>query len=172
MDEELVRNYQLWREADEEGRDDVADAAFGVVFKAAAPEPGVSAGFATRTMETIAVSAAADARRVRRMRAAIAWGTLLGVAAMAYLGAGLIASAVSATATAFVNVTIGTIVGLATGRHAGADIWRVLSGVGRTAESFAADPTITLALVVLQGIAITALIALQRLLRSAEESFK
>jgi hypothetical protein len=67
---------------------------------------------------------------------------------------------------------VGAIVGLAGGLQAGADIWSVLSGIGNAVQTVASDPKITLALVVLQGIAITALIFLQRLLRSAEESFK
>jgi hypothetical protein len=54
----------------------------------------------------------------------------------------------------------------------GADIWSVLSSMGRTAAAVTADPTVTVMLFALQAIALAALVALQRLLGADEESLK
>jgi hypothetical protein len=54
----------------------------------------------------------------------------------------------------------------------GAGVWSVLSGIGRAAASVAADPGVTMTLIALQGVAVAALLALQRLLGVDEESLK
>ncbi|MCA1652074.1 MAG: hypothetical protein LC753_18005 [Acidobacteria bacterium] len=47
-----------------------------------------------------------------------------------------------------------------------------MSGLGRAAAAFAADPKVTFVIIVIQGIAIAALFTLQRLLGSDGESFE
>jgi hypothetical protein len=70
------------------------------------------------------------------------------------------------------DLVVALVVRSAGAAQTGAGLWSVLSGVGRAVASFAADPTVTMTLVALQGLAIGALLALQRLLGADEESLK
>jgi hypothetical protein len=50
--------------------------------------------------------------------------------------------------------------------------WPVLASLGRAAAALAADPTVTFAMIAISGVAVAALLALQRLLGSDGESFQ
>lgn len=166
------RTYRRWQAAEVDGRDDDADAEFAVLFSGTVPPRGVDAGFAGRTMQAVAATAAREAQRSRRVRrAALLVGVSGGVAA-AWFGAGLIATLVSATVRGAFDLLIAAVVRMAGAADTGGDVWSVLSGLGRAAASFAADPTVTMMLFVLQGVAVGALVALQRLLGTDEESLK
>jgi hypothetical protein len=59
------------------------------------------------------------------------------------------------------------VVWLASG--SGRDAWSVLTNIGRAAAAFASDPSVSMVILALQGIAIAALVALHRLLGSETE---
>jgi hypothetical protein len=166
------RNYRRWRAAEAEGRDDEADAEFGALFGAVVPPPGVGADFAARTMQAVSAAAAQELRRARRVRRLTVAAGIGGSAAAAYFGAGLIATLVSAAFTRGFDLLIGMVVRIAGAVQTGADLWSVLASVGRAAAALATDPTVTMMLFALQGIAVVALLALQRLLGTDEESLK
>lgn len=166
------RIYRRWQAAEADGREDDADAEFAVLFSATLPAQGVGAGFTGRTMEAVAAAAAREAQRSRRLRRAAVLGGVTGSIAAGWFGAGLIATLVSATVRGTFDLLIGAVVRIAGAADTGGDVWSVLSGVGSAAASFAADPTVTMMLFVLQGLAVGALLALQRLLGTDEESLK
>ncbi|HSC26325.1 MAG TPA: hypothetical protein VLD67_03570 [Vicinamibacterales bacterium] len=169
---ELDLRYRRWRAADEEGRDEEGDHAFKAVFHAVRSEQPVSPTFAARTMEAVAAAAARDANRARRTRAALVWGSVFGGAAAAYFGASLAISALAAGLLRLLDLMVAVVVGAATGFEAGTDFWSVLTGLGRALAAFAADPTVTIVVLAVQGIAIAALFGLQRLLGSDGESLE
>jgi len=51
-------------------------------------------------------------------------------------------------------------------------LWCLLGSLGHAASAFVADPKVTFVLLVLQGFAIAALVALQRLLGSDGDPFQ
>lgn len=171
MDEELSRSYGRWREAEERGRDDEADAAFQGVF-AAAPRREPSPEFTRRILQAVAVTAARDARHARRARVAGLAGGAIGGAAAVYFGAGLALSAISNglvwVLDALVAITVRSVAAL----ENGGDLWTVLASLGRAVAAFVADPKVTFTIAAIQGIAVAALFALQRLLGADRESFK
>lgn len=172
MDEELVRNYHRWRAAEEDGREDDADAAFGHVFREAAGEPVVSLEFAARTLEAVAAAAARDAQRARRTRRiAVPVGVAAG-AVVLYFSGGWIVSLLSAAVVGVLDLLVGGVVGTAKGVRTGTDVWSVLSSLGRAAGAFISSPTVTLTILAIHGIAISALLALQRLLDTDGEPFR
>jgi hypothetical protein len=171
MTVDLNRSYRRWLAAEAEGRDDDADAEFGAVFETA-PQPGVSAAFTARTMEAVAAAGARAARRARRARMVTAAAGVAGMAATVYYGAGMFGALLTATVTRTFDLLIGLVLNMAGAAETGAGVWSVLTGVGRTAVAVVADPTVTMMLFALQGVAVAALIALQRLLGADEESFK
>jgi hypothetical protein len=120
-------------------------------------------------MGMIAAAAERDARRSRRTRAAVGPALIVGGAAAVYFGAGLAVRFLSAVFLGFLNLVIAGIVGGAAGLHTGAGLWGLLASLGRAAAAFAADPTVTLVVFAIQGIAIAALVALRRLLGSSGE---
>ena len=166
-----TRSYRRWQAAEADGRDDEADAEFAVVF-GTVPQAGVGPAFTARTMEAVAAAAATEARRARQTRVATLVTGLIGGIAGVYFGAGLLVSLVSTVMTRGFDLLIGTVVRMAGAAQTGADLWSVVTGMGRAAVSFAADPTVTMMLFALQGIAVAALIVLQRLLGTDEESLK
>jgi hypothetical protein len=166
------RSYRRWQAAEADGRDDEADAEFKVVFDSAVSTQVVGASFTARTMEAVAAAAANEARRSRRTRVATIAAGLAGGVAAAYFGAGLLVTLLSTGVMRGFDLLIGLVVRMAGAAQTGADLWSVLSGMGRAAVAFAADPTVTMMLFALQGIAVAALIALQRLLGADEESLK
>jgi hypothetical protein len=172
MDEELIRDVRKWLDADLASQDEDADAACRTVFAETSADPVVPLDFAARTMEAIGVAAARDALAARRMRRALVGGSVAGGLASLYLFGGWAISEISDIAVALLNLLVGATVRIAGGVQAGADIWTVLSGMGHAVAAFVSDPTVTIAMLAMQGIAIAALFALQRLLGTDTESFK
>lgn len=172
LDHDLNWTVRRWREAEASGRDDDADAEFRAIFSASVPPIGVAVGFTSRTMEAVAATAARDAHRARRLRKATVAAGIVGGAAAAYFGAGLVVTLASALLAGAFDVLIGIVVRMAGAAQTGAGLWSVLSGMARTAGAVASDPTVTMMLFVLQGVAVAALLALQRLLGTDEESLK
>jgi hypothetical protein len=171
MDEELSRSYVRWRDAERRGRDDEADAAFGAVF-GAVPAREPSAEFTRRVVQAVAATAARDARHARRVRIAALAGGAIGGAAAVYFGAGLAMSALSNGLVWLVDALVAATVRSVSAIENGADVWTVLASLGRAAAAFVADPKVTFTMVAIQGIAVAALFALQRLLGADGESFE
>jgi hypothetical protein len=172
MDEDLIRTLRRWRDADEAGDDDEADAACRTLFATGLTERPIALDFPARAMEAIDAARVADDRRARRSRRAMLAGGLLGGSAAAYYGSGWAIALASSLVVGFLDLFIGATVRLATGVHSGADAWGVVSGLGRAFAAFISDPTVTIAMLAMQIVAVAALIALQRLLGTQTESFK
>lgn len=172
MDEDLIRSYRRWQAAEAALRDNDADAEFQSVFAAAVDPGGVSAGFTAQTMAAIAAAAVRERRRAWRLRAAMVAGGLLAGTTAAYFGAGFLVAFASAALTGLIDLAIGAVVGMAGAAQTGAGLWSVLTSVGGAAATFVADPSVTVMLLALQGIAVAALVALHRLLGLNEESLK
>jgi|SRR5687767_10112161 len=172
MDDELTRSYRRWLEADGSGNDDDADAACRVLFQAADREAPVSLAFTSRTMDAIAAAAVSDAQSARRTRAAVIAGSIAGGVLVAYFTAGAVFSFLIRALVWTFDVLVALVVRGAAGAETADTVWSVFASLGRAASAFVADPTVTFVLLVLQGLAILALITLQRLLGSDGESFK
>jgi hypothetical protein len=123
-------------------------------------------------MELVAAAAARETRRVRRLRIGSAAAALAALGTGAYFGAGVIVSLVSTLVVSGFDLLIGVVVRTAGAAQTGAGVWSLLSGIGRAVASVAADPGVTMTLIALQGLAVAALLALQRLLGVDEESLK
>jgi len=172
MDDELIRRYQRWLDADEHGRDDEADAACRTIFAAALSEPKVPADFAVRAAEAIAHARVRDAAAARRTRRATVAGSLAAAAAGIYLGGPWALSALSALLVGALDLFVGATVRVASGMDTGSDLWSLVSGLGRAAAAFVANPAVTAAMLAMQGIAMAALVMLHRLLGPDRESLK
>jgi hypothetical protein len=175
MDDELTWNHRRWLDADDSGRDehlDAADAACRAVFAAIADEPAVSPPFTARTMQAIAAASARDARSARRTRRGVVAGGLVAAAGTIYVGGAWAIGAISSLFIGLLNLFVGATVSIAAGLQNGADVWSVLGSLGRAGASIVTQPGVTMTMVVLQGLALLALVALQRLLGSERESFK
>jgi hypothetical protein len=166
-EDDLIRRVERWQSADAAGRDDEADAALQAVFGDAMPRPHVPLEFTASTMAAIAAAAAADARRARRAKRIAAWGGAAAAVAAIWFGFGPIVSALSRTLAFGLDLLVGFVVWLASG--SGRDMWSVLANLGRAAAAFASDPSVSMVILALQGIAIAALVALHRLLGSETE---
>jgi hypothetical protein len=171
MYQDLDHRYRQWRSADEEGRDEDADAAFAVVF-GSVPEQPVGASFTASTMARIADVTVREARAARRMRRVVLTGGVAAAALSVYFGAGLVVTGLSAIFSGLFDLFVGITVRTADGVQTGAGVWSILASLGRALGAFIAAPTVTFALIAIQGIAIAALVTLQRLLGSEEDSFK
>ena len=165
-------NYPRWRAAEADERDDDADEALRAVFQSSVEEQPVSLEFTARTMMAIAGAAALDARRARRARAAVLTGSIAASAAALYVGAGWVISLVSAVLLGLLNLLVAAVVRTAEAFQTGAGVWGVLSSLGRATAAVATDSSVTFALIAISAVAIAALVALQRLLGSDEESFQ
>jgi hypothetical protein len=172
MDDELVRALHRWHDAEERERDEDADLAFGQVYRTVLQEQPVSSTFAARTMEAVAEATAADARRARRTRHVLVPAGVAAAIAVAYFSASFVMAALSTTVVDLVNLLVGGIVSLATSLQRGADVWTVISGLARATTAFIGNPAVTITMLVIQAIAVTALIALQRLLGSTGGSIR
>ena len=172
MDDELIRSYRRWLEADQSGNDDDADAACQAMFRAADREEVVPLAFTSRTMEAISAAAVRDAETARRTRMAVIAGSIAGGVLIAYFTAGAALSLMIRAVIWMFDALVGLVVTGAAGAETGASVWGVFASLGRAASAFVADPTVTFVLLVLQGLAILALITLQRLLGTDGESFK
>ena len=171
MNEQQSRDWRRWVEAEQAGEDDTADALFTGVFRAAgAALP--STRFTASTMAAVAAAAAADARRARRIRS-IGWPVAIVAAVLiVYTTAGLMMSAFSAIVVGALSLLVSAVVKVATTASAGEDVWSIAASLGRATAALLTSPSVTTTILALQGIAVAALIALQRLLRSDRESFR
>jgi hypothetical protein len=118
------------------------------------------------------VTAAQDVRRARRLRQAVLGGGALTAVAAAYFGGSWAIAVLSSLVIRSLNLFVGATVRIASGVQAGADAWSVLSTMGRAVGAFVSDPTVTVAILAMQGLAIAALFALQHLLGTDTEPFK
>jgi hypothetical protein len=166
MDDHLARLFSRWRAADDTDRDDEADAAFRALTEYVIPERAVSPEFTARTMDAIADAVAADARRVAWMRKTLLVGGVAALVATCF-AAPFALSVVSTALVAGLNGIIAAIVWVATGPDL--NLWSMVSSLGRASAAFIADPTVTITMLAIQGIAIAALVALRRLLGSDRE---
>ena len=171
--DDIDRSYHRWQVAEAAGRDEDADAEFRIVFSSTvAAADDVPGSFTARTMAAVVAAATLEARRMRRVRRASIAAAVAALLTGAYFGAGAAVSLVSTIVVGGFDLLIGVVVRTAGAAQTGADVWSVLSGIGRAAASFAANPAVTMTLIALQGIAVLALLALQRLLGVDEESLK
>ena len=168
MNDDLNWTYRRWRTAEQEGRDDEADAAFKDVFDRVVPVEPVAPAFTIRTMQAVASAAAIDQRRVRRTRRVVIGGGLTGGLAAAYFGSGL---AVSVLVGA-INLLVAGIVQASSRIDSGAGVWSLMVSLGRATSAFIAQPEVTFVIIAIHGIAILALYAMHRLLGSDGESFQ
>jgi hypothetical protein len=165
-------SYRRWRAAEASERDDDADGAFRSVFQAVVQEQPIPLAFTTETMTAIARAAEVDTRRARHTRTAVLTGAVAATGAAVYFGAGSAIALVPAAFLGLLNLLIAAVVGTAEAFQTGAGIWGVLSSLGRATAALAADPSVTVAMIGMSAVAIAALLALQRLLGSDEESFQ
>jgi hypothetical protein len=165
-------SYPRWHAAEADARDDDADEAFGTVFQSLVDEPGVSLEFTARTMAAIAGAAAVDARRTRQARATVLACSVVATAAALYVGAGWIVSLASAVFLGLLNLLVAAVVRTADAFQTGAGVWGVLSSLGQATAAVASDSSVTFAMIAISAAAIAALVALQRLLGTDEESFQ
>ena len=172
MDDELIAQYRRWLSAEQDERDDDADAACGAVFGEAMTQPLPSLDFTARTVTAVAAQTAADAERRRRARGFAGVAAAVAVIVGGWFGGGLLVSAVTSLMLGGFDLLIGAVVRTAAGVDAGAGLWSVFSRMGRAASAFVSDPTVTFVLLVMQGLASAALAALQRLLGNDGESLK
>jgi hypothetical protein len=172
MDEHLHRNLRRWAAADAEGRDDDADEACRVVFTAAAREPVLSPEFTARTLAALAAARAADRQRARRARRLALAGSVAASVALVYFGGGLAAAGLSAALRLVFDVLVTATVSVANGMQAGTGLWGLLTSLGRAAAAFVREPVVTVAMLAMQGIAMVALVALQRYFGTDRESLK
>lgn len=172
MDDDPIRACRRWLALEEAGRVDEADRAFEALFKDAAPSAAVSHAFTAATMAAVAAAAERDARRTRRVRSAALVCSVAGAAGAAYFGAGYVLGAVFAVFVRLIDLLIDGVVYVATAMQSGVDLWTVAGALGRATAAVVADPRVAVALVVLQGVAIAAFVALRRLLDSDGELLK
>ena len=172
MNDNAKRQYQRWRDAEVEGRDDEADAAFTGLFQSLPSEPAVARTFTARTMEAVAAAAARDARRARVVRRVLLPAAAVLLLVAGYFSAGLIGSVLSATVVWLLNLAIAGVVSGATTVQSGPDGWTLVSSLGRAAAAIIANPAVTITIFAVQAFAIAALVVLQRLLGSDRESFR
>jgi hypothetical protein len=164
MDEQ--RQYQRWLDAELDGREDDADALFGTVFKGAVPTASTPPAFTTKTMAAVAEASALDARRARtRKRVVIPLASAAAVA-LAYLSSGMVLSAFSALVVNALDLLIGAVVYVATTARSGGDAWSLAGNLGKATAALLGNPSVTTTILALQAMAVAALFALQRLLRS------
>ena len=170
MNEPLNRDYTRWVEADREGHDDDADAAFRDVFNATISPPVVPARFAADTMARFAATRALDVKRARRARLALLWGGATVGPVAIYFGAGAAASAAVALLLGALNFLVNAMVSLV--GVSDWSLWSLVGNLGRALAAIMSDADVTFIVIAMHGIAFAALIALQRLLGPDRESYK
>jgi hypothetical protein len=170
--DDLNRQLQRWHDADADDREDDADAACSALFAAVTREPVVRAAFAAETLTAIEAAMASDTRRAKRVRRAAIISSVAAAGVGIYTGGSWLLWALSSILVGGIELLIGTIVRVIGAVQGGADLWTLISALGRAAGAFVTDPTVTVVILALQGIAMAALVALQRLLGSDRESLK
>jgi hypothetical protein len=172
MNDQQSHDWRRWAEAEQAGDDDAADALFAGVFRARAGNDLPTSQFTANTMAAVAAAAAHDAQRARRIRA-IGWPVaIVSAVLIVYMTAGLIMGAFSAIVVGALNLLVSAVVKVATTVSGGGDAWTIAASLGRATAALLTSPSVTTTILALQGIAVAALIALQRLLRSDRESFR
>jgi hypothetical protein len=166
MDDRLTRAYSRWRTADDADRDEDADEAFRLLAEAVIPERRVPPQFTERTMAAIADVTAAAARRVTWMRRVAVAAAVVGLVGAA-MAAPFAVSLISNVLVASLNGIVAAIVWVAAGPNL--NFWSVVTSLGRASAAFIANPTVTITMLAIQGIAIAALVALRRLLGTDRE---
>ena len=172
MDEELTRTYRRWRHAEATADEDEADVAFASLFEASVSSPLPSRDLTPKTLAAIAAASADDARRDRRLRAAMVGAGGVGGLVVLYFGSGPILSGVSGALVGGLNLLVATIVWFAEGGATRAGVWSALSGLGRAAAALVAEPKVTVGIIGFQAVAAAALVALHRLLGGDREWLK
>jgi hypothetical protein len=170
MDDELARAHARWRALEEDGRDEeAADAAFADLYRDGVDQAPVALAFTARTLDAVAAAAERDRRRARRTRQVLVPIGAAAAAALLYVGGGLILSGLTTSLVWGLDALIGAIAGAAKHADAGAGLWSIMRSIGRAAAAFMSSPAVTIGIIALQGIAMAALVALQRLLGSDGE---
>ena len=169
MDEPLTRHLQRWRDAEDQDLDDQADALFAEVFRVSVRTETPAPRFAASTMAAVRVAVERDTARARRMRLVAVPVCVLTLAASAYFGGGLAVRVLSWMVVASLDLVIGAVVAMAASIPAGADVWTIMTTLGRAAAALLTTPAVTVTILAIQGIAIAAFVALQRILRSDGE---
>lgn len=172
MNDDPNGRIRRWIALEDAGRDDDADAACSALFQAHVQAPAVRADFVRRTIAAVAEARVREQRRAERLRMGVLVGGSLAAVLGLFFGWQLLTAGMSSALVWGVDLLIGATVQMAGGIGTGVDVWGALAGAGRAAYAFAADPSVTVGLLVLQGIAVAALFALQRLLGSDGEAFK
>lgn len=168
--DELNRDYERWVDADVQGNDEDADAACRDLFNDALPLRLVPARFASDTMARIVAAKAADARRARRARAVLLWGSATAGPVAVYFGAGAAMSAAAGLLLAALNLLVNATVKIA--NMSELNLWSLTGSLGRALAAIMSDADVTIVVIAMHGIAFAALVALQRLLGPDTESFK
>ena len=171
MSDERQHDWRRWAEAEQAGSEDEADGLFGEVFRSTPPALP-SSQFTARTMAAVAAAAAQDARRARRIRSVAVPVAIAAAVLVVYSTAGLMMSVFSAIVVGALDLLVRGVVKVATTMSAGGDAWSIAASLGRATAALLTSPSVTTTILALQGIAVAALIALQRLLRSDRESFR
>jgi hypothetical protein len=172
MDDDPLRAYRRWQTLEENGHDEDADRAFEGLFKVTVQPLAASPDFTSRAMAAVAAAAERDARRARRVRVATVVGGVSGSLAAAYFAAGYVMTALAAVFVGFIDLLVLAVVNGAAAMQSGMDMWSVAASVGRALAAVAGDPRVAIGLVMIQGVAIAAFIALRRLLGSDVELLK
>jgi hypothetical protein len=164
MDEQ--KTYQRWLDAELDDRDEDADALFATVFKGELPQMPVPAAFTARTLGAVAKAADRDQRRARTRRRVLVPAVSVAAVVLAYSCAGLMMSAFSAVIVKSIDLLIGAVVYVATTLRSGGDVWTLAGNLGKATAALLTNPAVTTTILALQGMAVAALVVLQRLLRS------
>lgn len=165
MNPDLLREWRRWVRAEDEAREEVADAAFRAVFQAL-PRIPAEPGFADRVMRGVQL---ASERRARRARAAVVsavaasavTGVLLLVAAVAFFPRLLLRS---------VDLAVEATLWIVSAVDRGLDIWAILAQFGRAMAAIVAAPEVTLALVAVGLVGVGALYGLHKVFGLEQES--
>ena len=165
MNDETARKFGRWLDAergDGPMTDDEADAACAAVFAETVRQPLPPLAFTANTMARVAAARAADDRRRHVARKAAMWaGLTLGPVAL-YFGGGWMVSILSAVVVGALELLVQG--GLQVATASDWSIWSLLGSVGRAFAAVMSDSSVTLVMLAMHGIAVAALVALQRLL--------
>jgi hypothetical protein len=161
MDPQRLREWRTWTDAERQGSDEDADAAFRALFAAVSIEPPAE-GFDQRAAREIARAAR---RQHLLVRAAVFAGALAGLALTIVL-----LLQVPRLIQATVDLIVGTVVSTSLAFSRGVDVWTVLARIARAIGSVVVTPQGTYALSGLGLIAIGALYGLHRMLELEERS--
>jgi hypothetical protein len=165
MNPDLLRDWRRWARAEDEGRDDDADAAFRAVFQAV-PRVPAGAGFADRVMRAVGQDGERRARRARAL-------AVCGLAASAVLGLSLVAALIVYSPRLLLkslDLAVQATLWIVGAVDRGLDVWAILAQFGRTAAAIVAAPEVTFALVAVGLVGVVALYGLHRMLGLEQES--